>query len=84
MAPSVDRGKLESAREVAGRQPMVHYWDWEEPRLLVCEAEFVAVADSQDSNATGTDGNNTNKPVGVQAVSSAVLLFYFKDVRKMI
>jgi len=77
MAPSVGRGKLESAREVAGRQPMVHYWDWDEPRLLVCEAEFVAATDSQDSNAT-TDSNKTNKPVGVQAVSSAALLFYSK------
>ena len=70
--PSVDRGKRQTAREVAGRQPMVHYWDWDEPRLLVCEAEFVAAPDNQDDSSAAVD-KKSSKPVGVQAVSSSTL-----------
>jgi len=73
MSPPVDRGKRQTASEVAGRQPMLHYWDWEEPRLLVCEAEFVATPDSQKNSTTNattatTTDTKTNKPVGIQAV----------------
>jgi len=59
---------------VAGRQPVLHYWDWEEPRLLVCEAEFVAAADNTTAAGGGVD-KKTNKPVGVQAVCMSSCLF---------
>ena len=80
MSPPVDRGKRQTASEVAGRQPMLHYWDWEEPRLLVCEAEFVATPDSQKNSTTNattatTTDTKTNKPVGIQAVRCCRLFF---------
>lgn len=68
MSPPVDRGKQQAASEVAGRQPVLQFWDWEEPRLLVCEAEFVAAPDNQKSSNTDAADSRTNKPVGVQAV----------------
>jgi len=71
----VDRGKQQTAGEVAGRQPMLHYWDWTEPRLMVCEAEFVAPpTDSQQNSTTAASSvaaagyRKTSRPVGIQAV----------------
>jgi len=68
----VDRGKRQTASEVAGRQPAkLHYWDWEEPRLLVCEAEFVATPADSQKTSTATSAANTkttNKPLNLQTV----------------
>jgi len=75
-APSVVREKRQTAREVAGRQPVTHCWDWQEPRLMVCEAEFVDAVNGPDSQSTSTatDGQKGSKPLGVQAVSSSYTL----------
>ncbi|CAG0897138.1 unnamed protein product [Darwinula stevensoni] len=36
---ALERTKFESAKEVGGRFVLSHFWDPEEPRLLVCEAK---------------------------------------------
>ncbi|BFZ17235.1 hypothetical protein BsWGS_20274 [Bradybaena similaris] len=33
-----ERGKNQAAKDIAGRYPIVHYWDPAEPKLCVCEA----------------------------------------------
>jgi len=43
----VYRGKAEAAKEIAGRYPLSHHWDWEEPKLLVCEAKWVPSKDGE-------------------------------------
>ena len=68
-----DRGKHQTAREVAGRQPVLHYWDWEEPKLLVCEAEFVGTSSDNHDNTTaatgtGSEDKKNKKPTGIQVV----------------
>ncbi|XP_077862626.1 intraflagellar transport protein 140 homolog [Saccoglossus kowalevskii] len=39
-----ERGRSEAARDIAGRYPISHYWDPQEPKLLVCEAKLSAAA----------------------------------------
>ena len=34
------RGKRQAARDIAGRCPVNHHWDAEEPKLLICEAQI--------------------------------------------
>lgn len=68
-----DRGKRQTASEVAGRQPgKLHYWDWAEPRLLVCEAEFVATPTNSQKNpaaaSTAANIRTSDKPVTLQTV----------------
>lgn len=38
-----EKGKCQSAKDVAGRHPISHFWDWEEPRLFVCEAKILEI-----------------------------------------
>ncbi|XP_070580461.1 intraflagellar transport protein 140 homolog isoform X2 [Ptychodera flava] len=37
----VERGRSEAARDIAGRYPVSHYWDPQEPKLMVCEAKLL-------------------------------------------
>ncbi|XP_077980431.1 intraflagellar transport protein 140 homolog [Glandiceps talaboti] len=41
----VERGRSEAARDIAGRYPISHVWDPQEPKLLVCEAKLSQTAD---------------------------------------
>ena len=34
------RGKNQAAKDVSGRVPMDHYWDNDEPKLLVVQARY--------------------------------------------
>lgn len=38
---SVPRGKSQAAKDIAGRHPVNHFWDTEEPKLLVCETHLL-------------------------------------------
>jgi intraflagellar transport protein 140 len=51
---AAEKGKRQAARDVAGRRPISHCWDWEEPRLLVCEAERLPVSNESSSVAKQT------------------------------
>lgn len=42
------RGKNQAARDIAGRFPISHHWDPEEPKLLVCEAKCLPHQSCQD------------------------------------
>ena len=57
---------------MAGRQPLTqHYWDWTEPRLMVCQAELTAPpADNQTNTAAAAaaDDRKSSRPVGLRAV----------------
>ncbi|XP_076446737.1 intraflagellar transport protein 140 homolog [Babylonia areolata] len=44
-----ERGKNQAAKDIAGRYPVSHYWDMEEPKLLVCEARVLTKDPSKDS-----------------------------------
>ena len=43
------RGKNQAAKDVAGRHPISHSWDWEEPKLLVCEAKYTPPREPEKS-----------------------------------
>lgn len=45
------RGKCQSAKDVAGRHPISHFWDWEEPRLFVCEAKILEIDQKVSSSS---------------------------------
>ena len=38
----VFRGKTQAAKDVSGRVPLEHYWDTDEPKLLVVQARYQA------------------------------------------
>lgn len=44
-----ERGKSQAAKDIAGRYPVSHYWDAEEPKLLVCEAKVLVGEAGKDS-----------------------------------
>lgn len=53
---SVDiMNRAQQAAEVAGRRPLLQYWDPTEPKLLVCEATHVPGLKPANASATGDD-----------------------------
>ncbi|KAK7111421.1 intraflagellar transport protein 140 homolog [Littorina saxatilis] len=47
-----ERGKNQAAKDIAGRYPVSHFWDLDEPKLLVCEAKALAKDPAKDSKDT--------------------------------
>lgn len=46
-----ERGRNQAAKDIAGRYPESHYWDDEEPKLIVCEAMVLSkLADKDDKD----------------------------------
>ncbi|XP_074648558.1 intraflagellar transport protein 140 homolog [Tubulanus polymorphus] len=52
-----ERGKNQAAKDIAGRYPISHFWDLEEPKLLVCEAQLIAKPPSSEKSTK--DNNKT-------------------------
>jgi len=66
----VFRVKHQTSSEVAGRQPVAQFWDWDEPRLLVCEAEFVALPAESHEKTPTPPGKRNSKTNAAHAVRS--------------
>ncbi|KAM7433446.1 hypothetical protein ABFA07_016329 [Porites harrisoni] len=58
---SVDiMNRAQQAAEVAGRRPLLQYWDPTEPKLLVCEASHVPGLKPANASATGDDSRESD------------------------
>ena len=64
-----------AARDIRGRHPVSHYWDPNEPKLLVCEAKLLPLDKKKEQKDMENRAISLTKTTMVESVSTGNLKY---------